>query len=66
MAAARAAIRAEHGTQLGSMIFAERFEYHVNNDESEILWDAQGWIGGDLQKFWFKTEGEYATSGASF
>src|SRR3546814_3304707 len=22
------------------------------------LWDAQGWYGGDINKFWFKTEGE--------
>ena len=33
---------------------ADRLEYR----EDGWLWDAQGWIGGDYHKLWWKTEGE--------
>lgn len=61
MAKARAAIKAEHGSHLGSFVIVDRLEYQSRDGDPEILWDAQGWIGGDIEKFWFKTEGEYLT-----
>ena len=66
MAAARTAVKQEHGSQFTSLIMAERLEYHLNDGEPEIVWDAQVWIGGDIHKFWFKTEGDYATEGERF
>ena len=27
--------------------------------EREITWDGEGWIGGDTEKIWLKTEGEW-------
>lgn len=35
---------------------ADRLEYQDHADE--WLWDLQGWVGGDEQKVWWKTEGE--------
>ncbi len=40
----------------------DRFEYGNSAAEETYLWDAQGWIGGDLNRFWWKTEGEGPTS----
>lgn len=39
----------------------EQLEYRVVNDDEtddHVGWEAQGWIGGDLNKFWWKNEGE--------
>lgn len=38
----------------------DRLEYGVNDDNNIQVWDAQGWIGGDYNKLWLKTEGEDA------
>jgi len=36
---------------------AEEFGYRLG-DQDSFNWDAEGWIGGDDHKLWFKTEGE--------
>lgn len=41
----------------------DRLEYGDSDEENTYLWDAQGWIGGDYNKFWWRTEGEGPTSG---
>jgi copper resistance protein B len=40
----------------------EKLEYRFSEDESpdHLLWEAQGWIGKDFNKFWWKHEGEAA------
>jgi copper resistance protein B len=63
MQAAREQLRREHGGQTMFFLQAERFEYQTNGPSGTALWDAQGWVGGDYNRFWVKTEGEY--SGAS-
>jgi copper resistance protein B len=39
-----------------SFIQADRLEYR--QEPGDWLWDLQGWVGKDLHKFWWKTEGE--------
>jgi copper resistance protein B len=41
----------------------DRLEHGDADEENTYLWDAQGWIGGDIHKFWWKTEGEGPTYG---
>lgn len=39
----------------------EQLEYRVATDDEtadHFGWEAQGWIGGDFHKFWWKNEGE--------
>ncbi|MFT4560938.1 MAG: copper resistance protein B [Gammaproteobacteria bacterium] len=31
-----------------------------------IVWDGQAWLGGDTQKLWVKTDGEYSTDDGRF
>lgn len=38
---------------------AERLEYR--SDQDDMLWDFQGRYGGDYHRFWWKTEGEFAS-----
>lgn len=52
------------GSQIHTFLQADRFEYQLNDDENKRVWDAQGWIGGDYNKLWLKTEGEGAPGNA--
>ena len=44
----------------------ERLEYRSNDGDPAFLWDAQGWYGGDRNKLWLKTEGEYDFTADAF
>ncbi|MDA0821690.1 MAG: copper resistance protein B [Proteobacteria bacterium] len=44
----------------------DRFEYRSNEGDAAIFWDGQAWVGGDLQKLWIKTEGDFSADGARF
>lgn len=46
--------------KLYAFLLFEQLEYRVANDETDdhLGWEAQGWIGGDFHKFWWKNEGE--------
>ena len=50
-------------TQPFSYILLDRFEYRAQKGKNLGMWDAQGWFGGDYNKFWFKTEGEAEAGG---
>lgn len=63
MAAARTALKSSHGAQINSLLLGERFEFLSNDGEPLAVWEGQGWIGGDAQKLWLKTEGEYDVDG---
>jgi len=44
--------------------FIEQLEFRSSDDQpDQFAWDAQGWIGNDDQKFWWKTEGVAAPDG---
>lgn len=51
-------------TMTTTFLLADQLEYSWNkNGADSTVWDAQGWIGGDYQRFWFKTEGETLKGG---
>ncbi len=60
MAASRAENRAMHGNMMTGVVMLERLELRVPLDGSgaAYLWDVQGWYGGDIDKLFFKSEGE--------
>ena len=39
-----------------ALTMADRFEYQF--DPETVVWDLQGYYGGDYHKFWWKTEGD--------
>lgn len=54
-------VQAEGGMEGGGVqtwLAAERLEYQARDGHDAVLWDLQGWTGGDLHKAWIKAEGE--------
>lgn len=37
---------------------AEQLEHRWNDGANTLNWEAQGWVGGDVNRAWLKTEGE--------
>lgn len=62
MARARAELKHSHGSMSHFLVLSDRLEYRSGNDEDSLDWDLQGWYGGDLNKLWIKSEGEYSTT----
>ena len=60
MAPSRAQLAHENGGMKTGMIMLERLEARVPTDggDTGYVWDAQGWYGGDLNRFVVKSEGE--------
>ncbi len=42
-----------------TMVLVDQLEVQVGDGDDPLTWDAQGWLGHDLNKLWVKTEGEY-------
>jgi copper resistance protein B len=47
-----------HDNQIFSFFLFDQLEYQVNDSQNVFNWDATGWIGGDYNKLWLKTEGD--------
>ncbi|KPL67319.1 MULTISPECIES: copper resistance protein B [Sphingomonadales] len=58
MAASRASVVREVSGLPVFWFQADRAEYRAREGKDGYLWDVQGYYGGDLDKFWFKSEGE--------
>lgn len=58
MAAAREAMLAENGDVRTTGVVIDRLEAGFGDGHTTYLWDAQGWTGGDINRFWWKSEGE--------
>jgi copper resistance protein B len=54
-----------HDKQTHTFVLLDRIEYGDIDGTNNYLWDAQAWIGGDLNKLWLKTEGEGPMRGGS-
>lgn len=63
MAVARAQLRVEHGNARTSAVIIDRLEATFANGGEGFAWDAQGWTGGDINRFWWKSEGDGAFGG---
>ena len=51
-----------HGGFSGSMLLVDRLEVQAG-DHTAYAWEAQGWIGGDINRAWYRTEGEGGDDG---
>lgn len=58
MRPAREALYEEHGDMQLFWFQGDRLEYRARQGDDGYLWDVQGYYGGDIDKFWFKSEGE--------
>ena len=44
-------------------LLVSQLEYQVGDSANSFGWDAVSWYGGDYNRLWLKTEGEWRTSG---
>ncbi len=58
MAAARQILVHENGDVRTTAVIIDRLEAGFGDDGETSLWDVQGWSGGDINRFWWKSEGE--------
>jgi len=65
-ARARAALYKEHGGGFNYFVLGDRLEYQSNEGSPTLLFDGQGWWGGDRNKLWLKSEIEYDFSADRF
>ncbi len=49
-----------HGTTIQQYWLADRLEYADGDHGAGLDWEGLGWIGGDIQRLWLRTEGESA------
>lgn len=40
------------------LLKVDRLEYQVSDGKDTFNWEIQSWVGGDLERFWMKTEGD--------
>lgn len=58
MARARAQLQMEHGGSIVSKVMVNLGEYQVRDGEDGYRWEGEAWVGGDINRFVVKTEGE--------
>lgn len=63
MARSRERLRVENGQVITHAIILDRLEATFGDGDEGYSWDAQGWYGGDINRFWWKSEGEGAFDG---
>lgn len=47
-----------HDSALNSFLLIDQLEWQNADDGSALSWDASGWIGGDIDRLWLRSEGE--------
>lgn len=60
MARARAQLITENGGMRTHAIILEELEAGFDDKSETYAWHVQGWYGGDVHRFWWKSEGEGA------
>src|SRR5690606_15189805 len=60
MARARQQLLHDNGGMRTHAILLEQLEVGFGDDEETYAWHVQGWYGGAIHRFWWKTEGEGA------
>ena len=64
MDASRQTLIAENGDVRTTAVIIDRLEAGFGDGGDTYLWDVQGWSGGDINRFWWKSEGEGEFGGA--
>ncbi|ACK67584.1 copper resistance B precursor [Rippkaea orientalis PCC 8801] len=44
------------------LLLVDQLEYRGGSNPDAFAWDIQGWVGGDYERIWLKTEGEIELS----
>lgn len=58
MAQAERALRREHGGGTLHQVMLDIAEYQPRRGADGYRWEGEAWVGGDINRLWFKSEGE--------
>lgn len=58
MTGARDILRRENGDVRATAVIVDRLEVGFSDGDEGWTWDVAGWTGGDINRFWWKSEGE--------
>lgn len=47
-----------HDNAINSLLLFDQLEYQSADEGSVLAWDASGWVGGDIDRLWWRSEGE--------
>jgi copper resistance protein B len=47
-----------HDKYLSWFVLLDQLEYQDADENSTLSWEGSAWIGGDINRFWFRSEGE--------
>ena len=47
-----------HDNAINSLLLFDQLEYQNADEGSVLAWDASGWVGGDIDRLWWRSEGE--------
>lgn len=47
-----------HDSAINSFFLLDQLEYQDADEGGTLAWDASGWVGGDINRLWIRTEGE--------
>ncbi len=47
------------------LVLFDQFEWEIGSGADAFAWDTKGWVGRDLDRFWFRTEGIGSEDGLS-
>jgi copper resistance protein B len=50
-------------SQIFTHVLFDQFEGRTSGSDTALRWDAQGWIGTDMNRLWLKSEG-FLSNGA--
>ncbi|PSD12921.1 copper resistance protein CopB [Stenotrophomonas maltophilia] len=48
----------EHAPQINSLLLIDRLEHWDGKNSTGQAWEATGWIGGNINRLWLRTDGE--------
>jgi copper resistance protein B len=63
MARSREQLHKESGGMGNSMLLVDRLEWRPGPQADGYAWEVEGWVGGDIDRLAFNSEGEGATGG---
>lgn len=53
------------GSELRYFLLVDQLEFRAHDGDDFLAWELEGWLGGDYNRVWLRTEGDRAVSGAS-
>jgi copper resistance protein B len=47
-----------HDDTVNVFVLADQLEWQPSAGSDKVIWDSKGWVGGDRDRLWFRSEGE--------